>query len=102
MLLPKYICNYSPYYCNGSEHCLRVVSPEAEKYFYSLTINKIKMKELFEKLKMNKGKIISSASCTQLEIAEARACDRFYVDDEGCGFVYFPEQPTVSNVIQTN
>lgn len=49
------------------------------------------MKELFEKLKMNKGKIVSSASCTELEISEARVSARFYVDEDGFGFVYFPE-----------
>jgi len=47
--------------------------------------------ELFELLKSG-GKIVSSASCTELEIAQARSCDRMYVDKNGFGFVYFPSQ----------
>jgi hypothetical protein len=47
--------------------------------------------ELFELLKSG-GKIVSSASCTVLEISEARSCDRMYVDKEGFGFVYFPSK----------
>ena len=37
--------------------------------------------ELFELLKSG-GKIVSSASCTELEIAQARSCDRMYVDKQ--------------------
>lgn len=48
------------------------------------------MENLFEKLKMEGGKIISSNDCTPLEISEARACGRMYVDDDGFGFIYFP------------
>jgi hypothetical protein len=46
--------------------------------------------ELFQKLK-NGGKIVSSASCTELEIAQAKACGRIYVDEQGYGFIYLPE-----------
>ena len=56
------------------------------------------MKELFEKLKMNKGKIVSSASCTELEISEARVSARFYVDEDGFGFVYFSEESTEKSI----
>jgi len=47
--------------------------------------------ELFELLKSG-GKIVSSASCTVLEISEACSCNRMYVDKEGFGFVYFPSK----------
>ena len=47
--------------------------------------------ELFQLLKSG-GKIISSASCTELEIAEACSCNRMYVDKDGFGFVYFPSR----------
>ena len=47
--------------------------------------------ELFELLK-SVGKIISSASCTELEIAQAMSCNRMYVDKDGFGFVYFPSR----------
>jgi DUF438 domain-containing protein len=47
--------------------------------------------ELFELLKSG-GKIVSSASCTVLEIAEAMSCNRMYVDKDGFGFVYFPSK----------
>jgi hypothetical protein len=52
--------------------------------------------ELFELLKSG-GKIVSSASCTELEIAQARSCDRMYVDKNGFGFVYFPSKVKQSN-----
>lgn len=95
------VCGYAPYYCNGNEHCTKIIK-SFDSYFYNKKANYLKMKELFEKLKMNKGKIVSSASCTNLEIAEARACNRMFVDDEGCGFIYFPEIPEVSNIIESN
>ena len=47
--------------------------------------------ELFELLKSG-GKIVSSASCTVLEISEARSSNRMYVDKNGFGFVYFPQK----------
>lgn len=47
------------------------------------------MKELFEKLKFG-GRIVSSSDCTHSEIAQAQACERMYIDENGFGFVYFP------------
>lgn len=38
------------------------------------------------------GSVVCSSSCTLLEVAEAKACKRFYVDEHGFGFVYFPPQ----------
>jgi len=38
----------------------------------------------------DKAVIISSNDCTPMEIAFARAEDRFYVNDEGFGFVLRP------------
>ena len=48
------------------------------------------MKELLEKLKFG-GKIVSSASCSELDIAQARVCNNFWVDEDNFGFVYVPE-----------
>ena len=58
------------------------------------------MKELFEKLKYG-GKIVSSAKCTPLEIAQARACGVMFIDEDGFGYVYLPEK-VISNKIETN
>lgn len=44
------------------------------------------MKELFELIKQG-GKIVSTAQLSQLEIAQARADRRMFVDDDGFGFV---------------
>jgi hypothetical protein len=38
------------------------------------------------------GKIVSSNNCSYLEIAEAQADEsRWYVNEDGLGFVWFPE-----------
>lgn len=44
------------------------------------------MKELFELIKQG-GKIVSTAQLSNLEIAQARADRRIYVDEDGFGFV---------------
>lgn len=48
-----------------------------------------KMEKLFNLLR-NGGRIISSAHCTEYQIAQAQACGRMYIDKDGFGFVYFP------------
>ena len=48
------------------------------------------MKEFLKKLR-DGGKIVSSSDLSELEIAQARACDRFYIDDDNFGFAYFPK-----------
>lgn len=67
------------------EHLART----GQKDFDFLTLNDNSMERMFEQLKHG-GKIVSSSQCTELEIAQARACDRFYVDERGFGFVYLP------------
>lgn len=37
------------------------------------------------------GCIVSSAACSESEIAMARACERFYVDDDSLGYVHRPK-----------
>lgn len=49
------------------------------------------MKELIEKLLLEKGCIVSSASLDEEGIAQARASNRFYVDDNNYGFAWMPE-----------
>ncbi|MGA9771669.1 MAG: hypothetical protein WBV94_21745 [Blastocatellia bacterium] len=53
------------------------------------------MKETLEqfvrRLAMHGGSIVSSNSCSGLEIAQAQACERFFVFDDGLGLVYRPE-----------
>ena len=34
------------------------------------------------------GAIVSSNECSELEIANARTTDRFFVDDDGFGYVW--------------
>lgn len=34
------------------------------------------------------GAIVSSNECSELEIMDARATDRFFADDEGFGYVW--------------
>lgn len=48
------------------------------------------MKYLFELLKQG-GKIVSSNDCTVVEIIVASSCGRWYVDEQGFAFIYFPE-----------
>lgn len=49
------------------------------------------MKVLLEKLKQEKGRIVSTASLSEYEIALAGVQNRMWVDDEGFGFVWLPE-----------
>lgn len=49
------------------------------------------MRKLFNLLIANGGKIVPSNECSDLEIAQARACGRMYVDKDGFGFIYFPK-----------
>lgn len=50
------------------------------------------MESLFKMLIEKGGMIVSSASCNLIEIAEAQACRRMWVDDNGFGFIWFPKQ----------
>ena len=43
--------------------------------------------QMFERLKTDGGCIVSSNACSALEIACARACGDFAVDEDGYGFV---------------
>lgn len=58
------------------------------------------MENLFELLKIG-GKIVSSAKCSPLEIANAQATNRMYVDQNGFGYIYIPES-IFCNEIETN
>lgn len=40
-----------------------------------------------QKLSTEYGAIVSSGICSEMEIANARATDRFFVDNEGLGYV---------------
>lgn len=44
--------------------------------------------ELAEMIVKGGGSIVSSNDCSHVEIAVADACGRFYVRDDGMGFVY--------------
>ena len=46
--------------------------------------------ERFLKLLNGGGHIVSSNDLSVYQIAQARACHRFYVDDDGFGYAYFP------------
>jgi hypothetical protein len=48
--------------------------------------------EFLRLLAQSGGRIISTAGLTQAEIDEAREEDRFYVDDDGLGYVYEPPE----------
>lgn len=43
--------------------------------------------ELLARLAKEGGCIVSSGSCSQMEIADAQARGDFYVDEQGIGFV---------------
>ena len=43
--------------------------------------------ELVDDLVRHGGAIVSSGECSEVEIAEANACGRFAVRDDGMGFV---------------
>jgi hypothetical protein len=53
--------------------------------------NTSNMKKLTELLIKHGGKIISSNDCSVLEIAEARADNRMWVDENGFGFIFMPK-----------
>ncbi|MCK9587968.1 MAG: hypothetical protein WC069_06405 [Candidatus Shapirobacteria bacterium] len=47
--------------------------------------------QFLKQLATNGGAIVSSNSCSEMEIADAKATDRFFVDEEGFGFVWRSE-----------
>jgi hypothetical protein len=59
--------------------------------------------ELLDQLLKEGGCIITSDQCSELEIADAQACGRMYVRDDGIGFVrrlvtaWRPKHETVIN-----
>lgn len=53
-----------------------------------------KMEKLLNLLKTG-GKVVSSAHCSELEIAQAQSCGRMFIDQDGFGFVYLP-YPTIN------
>lgn len=44
-------------------------------------------RNFLHRLKAERGAIVSSGDCSAIEIAEAQACRRFYVDEDGYGYV---------------
>ena len=56
------------------------------------------MKKLFEFLVSNGGKIVSSASLTELEWTHAQAKYRTYVDEAGFGFAWIPEKEICNDI----
>lgn len=48
--------------------------------------------ELIKKLALEGGAIVSSANCTEMEIADAAATNRFAVDANGLGYVLRTKQ----------
>lgn len=48
------------------------------------------MNQLFDKLKVSGGCIVSSGDCGAMEIADAQARGDFTVDEDGYGFVLRP------------
>ena len=55
-----------------------------------------KLNEMLTRLATDGGKIVSSAACSALEIAEANAEGRMYVRDDGLGFIYVPRVLSIS------
>jgi hypothetical protein len=50
------------------------------------------MKHLLEKLKSEGGAIVTSDMCSEIEMAEARVTGRWWVDEDGIGYVLrYPE-----------
>jgi len=43
--------------------------------------------QFLEALCRERGAIVSSNDCSEIEIVYARACNRFYVDSNGLGYV---------------
>ncbi len=50
------------------------------------------MKQLLQCLVRERGAIVSSADCSVMELAFAREEGRFFVDEEGLGYVVRPGQ----------
>lgn len=48
------------------------------------------MKELFDFLAKYGGKIVSTNDLNELEINQARASNRMYVDEDSLGYVWLP------------
>lgn len=48
--------------------------------------------EALEAIVTERGALISSADCTPAEIAIARSCGRFFVREDGMGFVLRPKE----------
>jgi len=42
------------------------------------------------------GKIVSSGSLSIASISQAQACNRFFVDEEGFGYAYFPKHAIIT------
>jgi hypothetical protein len=43
--------------------------------------------EFLNKLAEERGAIVSSGDCSEMEIANARSCGRMYIDSDGLGYV---------------
>ena len=56
------------------------------------------MEKLFKKLAYEGGTIVSSAECSEIEIAEARCCDRMFVDEGGLGYIWRPANKDRENL----
>ena len=56
------------------------------------------MEKLFKKLAYEGGTIVSSAECSELEIAEARCCERMFVDEGGLGYIWRPANKDRENL----
>lgn len=48
------------------------------------------MKELFDLLAKYGGKIVSSNDLNEIEISQARASSRMYVDEDSLGYIWLP------------
>ena len=53
-------------------------------------------KEILKKVELG-GCIVSSAQCSEIEIALARCCDRMCITKEGMGYIYFPKGKVLSS-----
>lgn len=49
-------------------------------------------KEFIDLLGETRGAMVSSADCSEIEIAFARVCNRFFVNEQGFGFVIRPKK----------
>ncbi|MCK5611896.1 hypothetical protein KAR91_59045 [Candidatus Pacearchaeota archaeon] len=56
------------------------------------------MEKLLKKLACEGGTIVSSAECSELEIAEARCCERMFVDEGGLGYIWRPANNDKANL----